>query len=53
MRMVQDTNVFVTLNGNAGALVTFNTRDFQSPEMMLPQGLDIITPGAFVRKYHA
>lgn len=42
----------LALNGNAGALVTFNTRDFQSPEM-LPRGLDIITPGAFVRKYHA
>ena len=42
--------VELALNGNAGALVTFNTKDFQSPEM-LPRGLDIVTPGAFVKKY--
>jgi predicted nucleic acid-binding protein len=42
--------VELALNGNAGVLVTFNTRDFQLPEM-LPRGLDIVTPGAFVKKY--
>ena len=40
----------LALNGNAGALVTFNTKDFRKPEM-LPRGLDIVTPGAFVKKY--
>jgi hypothetical protein len=42
--------VELALNENAGALVTFNIRDFQSPEM-LPRGLYIVTPGAFVKKY--
>ena len=46
-----DNHVFeLALNGNAAALVTFNLGDFHRGQTHI-RGLDILTPGEFVRKY--
>lgn len=40
----------LVLHGNAGAIVTFNTRDFERA-MFAPAGLAIVKPGAFLKRF--